>query len=198
MKTARTLTAVPLVLAMALSGCGGESDSSTPSTPASAPTSKATEEETTEEETTEEETTEEETTEEEAAEGEAAFGSPVKVSDNLTVTVTEPKDFEPSEYAFVEGDWDKFIKMNITAENTGDEPLEAFGMSFRATSGSKESEQIFDSEAGLDAPTAVIQPGRSLEFSVGFGVLSGEPFDLTIEDMMDFMGDGATLSIDIE
>lgn len=85
----------------------------------------------------------------------------------------------------------------VTAEITGDEPFDSVGIMMQATSGSAESAQVFDSASGIDMPTAPIQPGRTLEYSVAFGVNEGEPFDLTISDMLNFMGDDVTLSTDL-
>lgn len=208
-----TLVISTLSAALLLAGCGG--DEETPEEPTATQQSgeEATDEgsadaagdptedeadETTAEET--DETTEEETDEtaDDTASGEAAFGTRLQVSDNLTLTISEPEEFTPSYPELAMEEWDTFIKMDVVAENTGDEPFEAFGINARATTGSREAEAIFDIDNGIDLPTAVIQPGRELEFSMGFGVMSGEPFDLTVEDMMDFTGEGVTISTTIE
>ncbi|WP_289017368.1 hypothetical protein [uncultured Ornithinimicrobium sp.] len=148
-----------------------------------------------------EETSEDEEEEEDAgdsASGGATFGEKHEISDRMAVTVSEPEEFTPGEYAFVEGDWDVFVSMDVTLENIGDEPVESMELMTRATSGSQEAEPIFDTDSGLDMPTAVVQPGRELEFTMGYGVNSGEPFDLTVEDMMDFESTGVTLSTTID
>lgn len=205
-----SLLALPLAAALVLTGCGSEegtsSDSPTSATETQQDSAGAEEEtdaaeeetETAEEATETEEVSETADEEAEAADGEAAFGERLQVSDTLAVTVSEPEEFTPSYPELAMEEWDKFIKFDIVAENTGDEPFEAFGINTRATSGSRQAEAIFDSENGIDLPSAVIQPGRELEFSIAFGAVAGEPFDLTIEDMVDFMGDGVTLSTTIE
>ncbi|MFK5644892.1 hypothetical protein ACI3ET_00065 [Ornithinimicrobium sp. LYQ121] len=201
-----SLLATSLASLLVVSGCGTDPETSTePTTSAAAAEEPAAETSAAETTTSAEEATEtaEETTEEtESTEpedsGEAAFGERLEVSDNLAITISEPEEFTPSYPEMLMEEWDKFIKMDVVAENTGDEPLEAFSINARATSGSREAEAIFDTESGIDMPTAIIQPGRELEFTIGFGVVNGEPFDLTIEDMMDFTGQGVTISTTIE
>lgn len=207
------LVVTTLATALLLAGCGADDESTeepTATQQAGGDASPAESDEDAEdpaedeaEETTEEaapkvtEDEAEETTEDETS-GEATFGQRLGISDSLAITVSEPEEFTPSYPELAMEEWDTFIKLDVVAENTGDEPFEAFGINTRATTGSREAEAIFDIENGIDLPSAVIQPGRELEFSIGFGVVSGEPFDLTIEDMMDFMGDGVTVSTTIE
>lgn len=195
-----SIVALPLAAALFLAGCGS---SDAPASDSTAPTTETAQSEDAEEtaaetETEAEEETAAETEEETETEGTAAFGEPIKVSDNVTVTISEPVEFTPSYPEIVMEEWDKFIKFDVVAKNTGDEPFEAFGVHTRATSGSREAEAVFDIENGIDMPTAVIQPGRELEFAIAFGAVSGEPFDLTIEDMMDFLGDAVTISTTVE
>ena len=126
------------------------------------------------------------------------FGSPVQVSDNMTVTISAPEEFTPSSTDFLSGEWETFVRMDVLVENTGDEPLESFNVYTRATTGSQAAEEVYDYESGLETPSAVIQPGRELEYAIGYGVTAGEPFDLTVEDMMDISSEGTTLSTVIE
>lgn len=187
------------------SACGGSDDpNESPTTSAASAEDTATqdvsEDESTSDADAEEDSTDAETSSEETAEEQSAapaFGEAVPVSENLTVTISEPEEFTPSDTSFFSEDWDAFVKMDVVAENTGDEPLEAMSVYTRATTGSKEAEQVFDTEGGIDMPTAVIQPGKTLEFTIGYGVITGEDFVLTVEDMMDFSGNAVTLETSI-
>lgn len=214
-----TLPVALLVTAAALAACGDTEDEPATSPTAASEESAADEEmeEASEESsevdepaeaTTDQEVQEEETSaaadeaesadDESGSESGATFGSAVQVSDGMTVTISEPEEFTPSSTDFLSGEWETFVRMDVLVENTGEEPLEAFNVYTRATTGSQAAEEVYDYEQGLETPSAVIQPGRELEYAIGYGVSAGEPFDLTVEDVMDFSSQGVTLSTVIE
>lgn len=56
----------------------------------------------------------------------------------------------------------------------------------KMTSGSKESEEIFDSAAGFETPTATVLPGKSLEWKIGFVVADPADMILTVDNLIAF------------
>ena len=137
-----------------------------------------------------EQTQSEEETEvvEETTDGNPTFGDTYTWPDGLAITISQPQEFTPSEYM---GDIYNLeagtpIKFTVTATNGTDKDIEAFGIDTQMTSGGKQSEAIFDSEAGIDMPTATILPGNSLEWNIGFIVADPSNMQLSVSDMMNF------------
>ena len=133
------------------------------------------------------ETTVEETIEE-PANTNPTFGDTYTWPDGLSITISQPEEFTPSEYMGDIYDLEAGtpIKFTVTATNGTDEDLEAFGIDTQMSSGGKQSEAIFDSEAGIDMPTVTILPGNSLEWNIGFIVADPADMQLSVSDVMNF------------
>ena len=179
MKRTLALIAAP-ILAISLTACDS-SDSN-----------DATVEETvvTEQTQSEEEVVTEEETEvvEETTDGNPTFGDTYTWPDGLSITISQPEEFTPSEYMCDIYDLEAGtpIKFIVTATNGTDTDLEAFGIDTQMSSGGKQSEAIFDSEAGIDMPTVTILPGNSLEWNIGFIVADPSNMQLSVSDVMNF------------
>ena len=133
------------------------------------------------------ETTVEETIEE-PANSNPTFGDTYTWPDGLSITISQPEEFTPSEYMGDIYDLEAGtpIKFIVTATNGTDTDLEAFGIDTQMSSGGKQSEAIFDSEAGIDMPTVTILPGNSLEWNIGFIVADPSNMQLSVSDVMNF------------
>ena len=133
------------------------------------------------------ETTVEETIEE-PANSNPTFGDTYTWPDGLSITISQPEEFTPSEYMGDIYDLEAGtpIKFIVTATNGTDTDLEAFSIDTQMSSGGKQSEAIFDSEAGIDMPTVTILPGNSLEWSIGFIVADPSNMQLSVSDVMNF------------
>ena len=137
-----------------------------------------------------EQTQSEEETEvvEETTDGNPTFGDTYTWPDGLSITISQPEEFTPSEYMGDIYDLEAGtpIKFIVTATNGTDTDLEAFGIDTQMSSGGKQSEAIFDSEAGIDMPTVTILPGNSLEWNIGFIVADPSNMQLSVSDVMNF------------
>ena len=116
------------------------------------------------------------------------FGDTYTWPDGLTITISQPEEFTPSEYMGDIYDLEAGtpIKFIVTATNGTDTDLEAFSIDTQMSSGGKQSEAIFDSEAGIDMPTVTILPGNSLEWNIGFIVADPSNMQLSVSDVMNF------------
>ena len=124
----------------------------------------------------------------EITDGNPTFGDTYTWPDGLAITISQPQEFTPSEYMGDIYDLEAGtpIKFTVTATNGTDTDLEAFSIDTQMSSGGKQSEAIFDSEAGIDMPTVAILPGNSLEWSIGFIVADPSNMQLSVSDVMNF------------
>lgn len=108
------------------------------------------------------------------------FGESYEWSNGLVVTVSEPVEFTPSEYAATGGTFDTFLKFDITIVNDSDENYDPSMFYDTLQSGNAEAESVFDSDSGLSgSPSTTLLSGREVAFSVGYGVM--DPGDLVME-----------------
>ncbi len=114
------------------------------------------------------------------ASGTAAFGTTVEYDDGLTVTVSPPQPYTPSESAYIGGPAPaSFVAFDVTVLNGTAADFEPT-LLFSLQSGSTSEEQLFDSGGGLDGtPYQTLLPGRSVAFRIGFG--ASDPADLVLE-----------------
>lgn len=170
MTARRRLAAVCSVLVV-LGGCATTSGEVTDETPVGANAAPATEDGTSDAES-------EDTGQQEP--GVLSFGQTFKYDDGLAVTVSKPKNFKPSEYAFTSEDWAGYKKFKITVVNNTGETVDVSLFYVTMQSGNEEAEQVFDGENGLDgAPSTKLLDGRESTFAVGFGV--ADPDDMVME-----------------
>lgn len=107
------------------------------------------------------------------------FGDTVTYPDGLKITVKDLGKFEPSETA-AGNEGGTPHQIEITLENGSDNPVDPNLLHATASSGGKESNQIFDSEAGLNgAPTTTVLPGKSVTWIEGYAF--ADPDDVTFE-----------------
>lgn len=106
------------------------------------------------------------------------FGSTFTWDDGVAITVSKPKTFKKSAYAAGGKDFNSAVSMEVTIKNGSAEPIEAFEVFLKATTGDVEAEAIFDE--GIDSPSAKILPGKSLKYKTAFGVNKGQDFVLTV------------------
>jgi hypothetical protein len=107
-------------------------------------------------------------------------GAGFTYDDGITLTITAPEAFEPSEYAFTGTDWPAYIRFDITLTNGTDAPFDPAGAYGTISSGGQEGEAVFDTDNGLNGtPTTPVLPGKSITWSEGYGV--ADPADLTFQ-----------------
>lgn len=167
----------PAVLAVVLlAGCSstdGEVDNDPPSgTNAGA------------EDTATDEPADEETSEEPAEEStEPAFGEAFTYDDGLTVTVSAPKPYKPSNSAAAgKGE---AVAFDITLVNNTGATFDPSLLSASLQSGNGQAEEIFDTAKGLNgSPMTKLLDGREAKWIIGYTVQ--DPNDLVLEVSPDF------------
>lgn len=111
--------------------------------------------------------------------GTTKFGGTYTYEDGLSVTVSTPKKFKPSEYAFVE-DAEAYVAMTVKIVNKTGKPYDPSMFYATMQSGNEEAEQVFDSENDFNGnPDTKVLNGREVKFKIGYGVK--DPKDLVLE-----------------
>lgn len=98
--------------------------------------------------------------------------------DGTTALIEEPQPFQKSEWAAGGEDYDHVVSFKVTVTNGSDAPLDASFTSPTVTSGDREGDEIYDDEVG-GGPTSNILPGRTVTFTVAYGV--DDPADVIAE-----------------
>ena len=113
--------------------------------------------------------------------GTAVFGDTLEYDDGLTVTVSAPQPFTPSDSAHVDGPAPAaFVAFDVTVGNGTATDYDPIGLFVTLQSGSTEEAQVFDTEQGLEgAPYTTLLPGREVSFRIGFG--ASVPDDLVLQ-----------------
>ena len=117
-------------------------------------------------------------------EGTQPFGSTATWPDGVSITVSKPMPFKPSEYAAVGTKAPKYVAVEVTLKNGSKAPVEAMSASLRGTSGDAEAEPVFDGERST-LPSSRVMPGKSLKWRQAFGQPGG---DITITADWSFQG----------
>lgn len=103
--------------------------------------------------------------------GAQQFGSTFTWADGVAVTVSPPRAFTPSSTAVSMANNSapgKTVVLDVTLRNGGKEPVDPYMLTLRASSGDAEAGQVFDYERGVNAPSAPVQPGKSMKWRVAF------------------------------
>lgn len=115
----------------------------------------------------------------------ARFGEAYVYQDGLSVTVSAPKAFEPSEYAAGTDKFKHFVSFDVRIVNKTGKPWDPSLFSATVQSDNEEGDQVFDEELE-GAPQTKLLNGREVKFTVAFGVAN--PKDIVMEvnpDMID-------------
>ncbi len=98
------------------------------------------------------------------------------------MTVSELEAYRPSSSAATSRTAARYVSMTVTLTNGSDKNVEATGTTLVATAGGAPAEQVFDSAKGvLGSPTSTVLPGKSVTYTVAFGMLTKEQTDLQVE-----------------
>jgi hypothetical protein len=107
-------------------------------------------------------------------------GAGFTYDDGITLTITAPEAFTPSEYAYTGTEWPEYIRFDITLTNGTGAPFDPSGIYGTLASGGGEAEAVFDTDNGLEgSPVTAVLPGKSVTWSEGYGV--ADPADLTFQ-----------------
>ncbi|MBT2505601.1 DUF4190 and DUF4352 domain-containing protein [Streptomyces sp. ISL-98] len=110
-----------------------------------------------------------------------AAGDSALYPDKLTVTVSEPKPYTPSEFAVGHTKGNKAYQVTIVVENAGKEKYDAslFTTEARAGKDGVEAEGVYDDKVGKPL-TGKIMPGKKVTLQQAFDA-PADAKDLTVE-----------------
>lgn len=169
--------------ALSLTACGLAPEQESAAPPSSS-SSEVTPEPWTDEATPDEATPDEATPDEapepssEADSMVVGLGESFSWEDGTTALIEAPQPFQKSEWAAGGEGYDHTVSFKVTVTNGSDAPLDASFTSPNVTSGEREGSEIFDDEVG-GGPTSNILPGRTVTFTVAYGV--DDPADVVAE-----------------
>ena len=113
------------------------------------------------------------------------FGARYKFSDGLSVSISRPVEFTPSEG--VDGAKSKSVKFVLTFSNSSSSPFDPSHVTMRVLSQGNEGVDLYDPANGLRGQwdTTPISAGRSRQYVAGFSVDGTEEVQVTILTSLD-------------
>lgn len=106
------------------------------------------------------------------------FGSTYTWDDGLSVTVSKPVKFTPSETSM--GGGKNNVKFTVVIVNKSGKTFDPAMFTTTAQSANAEAEEIFDSAKGLEgSPSTKVLNGREVKFSIGYSVTNAK--DIVLE-----------------
>lgn len=110
--------------------------------------------------------------------GVAKFGKTYTWTDGLSVTVSAPAPYTPSQYAAGVTKGVPNVVVGITIVNKTKAPFDPVLFHVTAQSGNEEAKKIFDTNVGT-TPTTKVLPGREVTFKMAFSAPA--PNDMVLE-----------------
>lgn len=118
----------------------------------------------------------------------ATFGSAVTYTDGVSISVSTPAPFTPSDTA-AGMDQPNAVVFNVTMTNGSAENVDPF-LYATASSGGVEASEIFDSEHNVGgSPSTTVLPGQTITYALAFSV--ADPNQITLEIQPTFDHDAA-------
>lgn len=112
------------------------------------------------------------------------FGQAYTWEDGITVKISKPASFKPSEYSSFDEQPD-YLKFGVKIVNKSGKTFDVNSFNASLQSGNEEMEQVFDSENGFNGPPATkLLDGRESKFVIGFG--AKDVNDLVLQVTPDF------------
>lgn len=185
MKNRLATAAVGVALLAAMTGCastpGAASAEKTGSNRPAATSDTAT---TTEDTSTQDATPADEATTT-ASDGPVKFGETWEWEDNLSLTVSKPKPYTPSESAAADKHAKHFVQFTVTVVNKTGKTFDPALFNASLQSANEEGDQVFDSENNIGGgPSTKLLSGREAKFKVAYA--AADPKDLVLEVHPDF------------
>jgi hypothetical protein len=112
--------------------------------------------------------------------GVLSFGESITYEDGVTLTVSAPTPYTPSEYAAGAEGVTAAVAFDVTIVNGTQANFDPSFFSTTLQSANVEGSEIYDSENGLEgSPSTTLLPGREAKFRIAYGVTN--PADLVLE-----------------
>lgn len=154
----KTLTAVMVIGALVLTGCGNKKADST-ATATDSPSASA------------------------AATASGGFGSPLALGAGVSLTISVPKTFSPGTFASNYLPGQAANVFDVTLKNSGTAAIDPTTISLAASSGTNTCTDVLDGDNGVTgAPTDPIAAGTTsnFKFAIGCDAKSGAPLHFSI------------------
>lgn len=119
----------------------------------------------------------------------ATFGKAFTWEDGLSLSVSKPSPFTPSQWAAGTDQFKKYVVFDVRVVNKTGKAWDPSLISATIQSSNKEGEEVFDSEKLGDEPSTKLLNGREVKYKIAFGV--ADPKDLVLEIAPDFEHDSA-------
>ena len=117
------------------------------------------------------------------------FGQTYTWEDGLSVTISAPVAFTPSEFAALE-DAAAYVLFDVVIVNGTSENYDPVIFTTTVQSGTAEGSRVFDGASGLGgSPSTALLAGREVTFKIGYGV--ADPADIVMEVRPGFDYDSA-------
>lgn len=117
-----------------------------------------------------------------AASTTGGFGQRITWPDGVAVTVSQPKAYRPSSSAATSQSAARYVSMTVTLTNGSDKNVEATGTALAVTANGTPADEVFDSVKGIGgSPTSTVLPGKSITYTVAFGVPTKEQTELQVD-----------------
>lgn len=109
-----------------------------------------------------------------------AFGETFTYEDGISIHVSEPEAFTPTEWAAGGESHNQHVRFTVRIVNKSSAAFDASSAYPSVASGAGEGDEVFDTDSGLGGPpeTSVL-PGREVSWKSGFGV--DDPKDLVVQ-----------------
>lgn len=114
------------------------------------------------------------------------FGDTYTWPDGLEVTISQPVEYTPSEYAVGAVEGETALAYDVTITNGTKEDVESLGINFTVASGGQEGTAIFDTDGGVEMPTSTILPGKSLTWKIAYSVADPTDVQISVDNLTDF------------
>lgn len=126
----------------------------------------------------------------ETSSGVQKFGSTVKFPDGVSMTISKPTRFIPSDTATVsmqKKNAASYLAFEVTLVNGSSKPYEPSMVFITGQSGDQEAERVFDSAKGVEGePSTKLMPGRQAKWKVVFGLIKANDLVLEVRPGFDY------------
>jgi hypothetical protein len=113
------------------------------------------------------------------------FGGTYTYDDGTTLTISQPRSFEPSKRAQAGGE-PEFVRFKVTLQNDSDSAIEPANINVTVESDSNQAGEVRDAKNGLNGPPGRrIPPGSESTWALGFGVFAIDDISVHVQTAPD-------------
>lgn len=117
----------------------------------------------------------------------ATWGETFTYDNGLQLSVAQPTDYKPTEFAAGGEGFTKFVVVEVTIKNGTSDAFSPALMTVNCSSGGKAGDALFDGEVGgAEMSAADLLPGQSLTFKAAFGVENEQDITFDIRPSFEY------------